>query len=177
MTFLFKHNEWWKAGVAVVLFMIATVLIQNEVAAFEELSGGEPLIELPNLAGENLYDIATLYSDEALESYQYRVQPLDVIYPLTAGVMFFLTLNAFTTRLFPEDSNWRYVPILGLLATLLDWGENLCVFVILRTLENPIDWLSPLTSGFTMIKTIMGMICIILILGMFILWVYRKVRQ
>ncbi|MEL6526565.1 MAG: hypothetical protein AAFQ07_12740 [Chloroflexota bacterium] len=169
-----RHSQWWKVGVAFLFFVLMNIIILNQVSTFEALSGGQPLLELPNLAGQNLYDIANSYGAEALELYQYRIQPIDIVYPLTAGIFFTLFLSALTTRLFKDASIWRYAPLFGILAVLLDWAENLSVFVILRTLDNPINWLSFLTPALSIVKTIAGVICVVFILGMLGVWAFKK---
>ncbi|MEM8856758.1 MAG: hypothetical protein AAGD96_00460 [Chloroflexota bacterium] len=153
-------GRWPAILIAIILFVIGNALILPQVTRFEELTGGTGLIELPNLVGQSLYAIAQTYPADAIELYQRVIQPLDVFYPLTAGLMF-ASIIAWTCKsLFDSDSRWQMLPWLGVLATLFDWLENLGVFTILRTLDNPISLVDAFTQTMIFLKNGFGFISI-----------------
>ncbi|MEM7801332.1 MAG: hypothetical protein AAF633_19215 [Chloroflexota bacterium] len=163
--------------IALVLFFIGNGLILPQVARFGELTGGTGLLELPNLVGQSLYAIAQTYPDDAVELYQRVIQPLDIVYPLTAGLLFASIIAWACQSLFPSDSRWQFLPWLGLLATLFDWLENLGVFIILRTLDNPIPGIDQFTQLMILLKNGVGVIAIGTILVLLIMKLARWARS
>ncbi|MEM7738152.1 MAG: hypothetical protein AAF267_20440 [Deinococcota bacterium] len=81
-----------------------------------------------------------------------------------------------TKVIFSHSSRWQYLPLFGLAATLLDWTENLGVFFILRTRNTPIPWLDVFTRGLTLVKTGVGIICLGLMIGLSVTYLYRYVK-
>ncbi|MEM9992393.1 MAG: hypothetical protein AAF738_11560 [Bacteroidota bacterium] len=148
-----RLSVWWYGIIAFVLYMGVQQVILGYVNRFEELTDGLPMIELPILVNRSLYEIAVQYPQEAIRMYQTNLQPLDIFLPLTAGLWFAVALAFLTKSIFPSTSNWWLLPLLGVLATFLDWAENIGVFFILRTLDAPITGLDILTRVFILTKT------------------------
>ena len=169
-------GRWPAILVTLVLFVVGNGLILPQVTRFEELSGGMSLIELPNLVGQSLYAIAQGYPSEAVQFYQRVIQPLDLFYPLTAGLMFASIIAWACKSLFDSNSKWQMLPWLGLLATLFDWLENLGVFIILRTLDNPISIIDGITRILIILKNGVGFMAIGTILVLLIRVLMRWVR-
>jgi len=162
--------------ISFVLFLIGNGLILPQVTRFEALTGGTSLLELPNLVGQSLYSIAQTYPAEAIELYQRVIQPLDIFYPLTAGLLFASVLAWASQSLFPSDSRWQMLPWLGVFATLFDWLENLGVFIILRTLESPITAIDGFTQVMIVLKNGLGGASIGTILVLLIMKLVRWIR-
>jgi len=171
-----QFAKWPYLVGAFLLVVGSNLLILSQVTRFEEATGGMSLLELPTLIPQNLYAIAQGYTPAGMQIYQSIIQPLDIVFPLTVGLFFALVLAALTTRLFPVDSRRRYLPLLGPLATLGDWLENLGVFFILRTVNDPIPALALLTKAFIVAKLIVGLLAIFSILILFAMWVSQRLR-
>ena len=169
-------GRWQVILLAIVLFVIGNALILPQVTRFEEISGGLPLIELPNLVGQSLYTVAQGYSIEAVEFYKTVVQPLDIFYPLTAGLMFASIIAWACKSLFDSDSRWQMLPWIGLLATLFDWLENLGVFIILRSLDGPISLVDGYTQAMIVLKNGVGFMAIGTVLVLLMMKLVRWVR-
>ncbi len=163
--------------ISFVLFLIGNGLILPQVTRFEALTDGTSLLELPNLVGQSLYDIAQTYPIEAIEFYQRVIQPLDIFFPLTAGLLFASVLAWASQSLFTPDSRWQMLPWLGVVATLFDWLENLGVFVILRTLDNPISAIDGYTQLMIVLKNGSGVAAIGTILLLVIMKFVRWIRS
>ncbi|MEM9776132.1 MAG: hypothetical protein AAF902_16260 [Chloroflexota bacterium] len=162
-------GRWPAILIAIVLFIIGNSLILPQVTRFEELTGGIGLLELPNLVGQSLYAIAQTYPADAIELYQRVIQPLDIFYPLTAGLMFASIIAWACKTLFAPDSRWQMLPWVGVLATAFDWLENLGVFIILRTIDSPIAAVDGFTQVMIVLKNGFGFISIAAILVLLIM--------
>lgn len=159
------------------MFLIVLTVIGTQVGRFEETTNGVPMMEVPEVVSRDLYTVASSYPEEAVRIYQQVLQPLDILLPITAGLWFAIGLAVLTTRLFPASSKWRYLPLLGVLATLTDWAENLGVFFILRTIDNPVAWLDPLTRSLVVAKFMVGAVSFLLLAGLLIVLLVRRLRQ
>ena len=174
MKLIERLAKWPHLLVSFLLFVAGNVAILPQVTRFEEMTNGMSLLEVPTMLSEDLYAVANAYSPEGLRLYQQVIQPLDIIYPLTAGLFFMVGLVMLTTRLFSADSRWRYLPLIGALATLFDWLENLGVFLILQTLEMPNAIFATMTKLFIVLKFGVSSLSVLLLLGLFLWWVVRR---
>lgn len=162
---------------ALLLFIIGNVLIFSQVARFEEATGGMRLLELPTMVSEDFYAVVNDYGEEGRAIYQWVIQPLDVVYPLTAGFLFAVALAILARALFRADSRWQVVPLLGPLATLTDWLENLGVFLILRTADTPIPILETLAKSLIIVKFAISSLAVLTIVILFLIWMVRWMRR
>ncbi|MEM9992394.1 MAG: hypothetical protein AAF738_11565 [Bacteroidota bacterium] len=175
-TFFKRINKWWHLGLAILLSALANFIIFIRLRQFEELTQGTPMIEVPRMIRENLYEVANTYPAEALTIYQTQLQPLDILLPIFSGALFTVALAVFSTRVFPENSRWRYLPVLGLLVTLFDWTHNLTVFFILRTLDTPVAWLELLSRGVLAVGVAVAYSTLISVVTLFLLYLIRLLR-
>lgn len=164
-TFFTRIGRWPYLVGAAVSFVVANLVILGQVRRFEELTGGLALLEVPRMVTQDLYVVAAEYPTSAVTLYRTVIQPLDVLYPLTLGLLLVVVLSMLTVRLFPPTSRWRSLPWLGALPTLADWSENVGVFTILRTIDDPIAWVDPLTRLLTAVKGIVAIGTVLVLAG------------
>ena len=78
----------WFTGVALLLFIAGNAVILPQVTAFEALSGGVAMLEVPTQLGQDLREVVRAYPPEAVAHYRTVLLPIDVVYPATAGLFF-----------------------------------------------------------------------------------------
>ncbi len=162
--------KWPYLLITLFLFIAGNLVILPQVNRFDAVTEGMSLLEVPTLLSENLYTVAQQYNEAGLTLYQTVILPLDIFYPLTAGLFFTIALAMLTKQIYPAGSRWRYLPLLGGLAVILDWLENLGVFLILSTLNTPILIFDLLTRLFILIKFVIGSLTVLLIIILFLVY-------
>ncbi len=86
----FEHLARWPLiGLLVLAFALTNVVIFAGISRFEAVAGGLPILELPSVAPPSeLGAVARAYPPEAALIYRTVIQPLDLLFPLTAGLLF-----------------------------------------------------------------------------------------
>ena len=159
--------RWWIISLYLFAFIITNVLIMGGVSRFEQVANGQPLLEDPRsyaTAGIDLYDIARQYPPEAAQIYKTEIQPLDIIFPLSAG-LFFGTLLYKLVLIIKPNTRWRILGLLGTGLTLSDYCENIGVFTILRTIDTPLPAVMTAVRVASLLKMLVGFGAISCILG------------
>lgn len=176
---VFRRSSGWRGiGAYVLAFMLVNIVILNAVARFETASGGLAILELPSIAppGE-LIATAQAYSPEAAAIYRDAIQPLDLLFPLFAGLLFGSVIYALTVALWGLGTPWRALSLTALLLTLFDYLENLGVFVLLRTIDDPL-WASALLIRVaSLLKFSLGFLPLVAIVVLSALWMIRSFRR
>ena len=103
------------------------------------------------------------------------IQPLDVLYPLTAGLLFGSLIYQLVTAQFGPGSHWRALSLLGAAACLADYLENIGVFVLLRRAEAPPPGVELLIRVVSLVKFSVGIAAVVSILVLLASLLARRV--
>jgi hypothetical protein len=168
--------RWPVIGLLVLAFALINVVIFGAVTRFEAAAGGLPILELPSVAPPSeLGVVARAYPPEASQIYRTVIQPLDVLYPLTAGLLFGSLIYLLVTEQFGPGSPWRALSLLGAAACLADYLENIGVFVLLRTAAAPPPGVELLIRAASLVKFCVGIAALISIVALLASLLARRV--
>jgi hypothetical protein len=106
---------------------------------------------------------------------------LDLIYPLLSALMFStLTIYLFR-RVFPPDSFWQKLPLLGPIVMIVDYLENAGIVTLLLSYPRRLDIVAQAANMFTVAKFALSQVELILIAIGLLGWlgktVYTRVRS
>jgi hypothetical protein len=161
-----------------VAFVVLNVIILSAVQSFEAVSAGLPILEVPSFApASELGEIARAYPPEAAQIYRTVVQPLDVLFPLAAGVFFGSTIYLLAVTVAGRQSPWRALSLLGIGMVLTDYLENIGVFILLRAAENPPPGLEVVLRVVIVVKFAAGIITVICVLALLGILLVQRINR
>lgn len=171
--------RWPIIGLLALAFALTNVVIFGGISRFEAAAGGLPILELPSVASPSeLGEVARAYPPEAARIYRTVIQPLDILFPLTAGLLFGSVIYLLATTQFGPGSSWRALSLLGAGAILADYLENIGVFVLLRTADTPPPGVEFLIRAASLVKFGVGIAALVSILALLAgLFARRVVRM
>ena len=159
--------RWPIVGLLALAFALTNVVIFGGISRFEAAAGGLPILELPSVASPaELGEVARAYPPEAARIYRTVIQPLDILFPLTAGLLFGSMIYLLVATQFGLGSPWRALSLLGAGAILADYLENMGVFVLLRTADSPPLGVELLIRAASLVKFGLGIAAVVSILAL-----------
>jgi len=172
-------------GIFLLLSLISITLINGKpygVAKLREITGGVgiPDIEMTGYSPQRVYDILMAQGEVGRAFYLHFIVPQDFPFPLFYALFYAATLTYLAQRLFPGDSRWQQIGLMGLSAGLADWMENLCLLPLLLSYPQRLDVLAMIACIFTILKTILvvtNMVAIVIGLGWLLVKFVREKMQ
>ncbi len=159
--------RWPIVGLLALAFALTNVMIFGAISRFEAAAGGLPILELPSVAPPSeLGAVARAYPPEAAQIYRAVIQPLDVLFPLTAGLLFGSLIYLLIGTQLGPGSPWRTLSLLGAGACLADYLENIGVFVLLRTADTPPPGVEVLIRVASLLKFGVGIAAVVSIVAL-----------
>ena len=157
-------------GLLFLLALIGRMFISGEpfgVAQLQKISGGTgiPDAELSGYSPQGVYDILTAQGEAGRSFYLHTIIPQDFPFPLLYALLFATILTYLAQRLFPPTHPLQHIGLLGLLAGLADWAENLCLLTLLLNYPQRLDAVAMLANIFTIAKWSLALLNFILILA------------
>jgi len=130
---------------------------------------------------EKAYQLIDSYGEEGRQYYALIELTLDVIYPLVSALLFSsLTIYIFR-RVFPPNSFWQKLPLLGPIVMAIDYLENTGIVVMLLSYPRRLDIVAQAANIFTVAKFALSQLELILIVIGLAGWlgktVYVRVRK
>lgn len=146
---------------------------------------------LTDAAGEEITALDTRFSythEEVLTSfeklgeqgrvlYTVIVGRIDMVYPMVFGFLFVLILAWLLRRITHPESDWMYLSLLPLLVILLDYLENFNTLHLLKTFPNITEEAVSRGETFTLLKHVLGLVCVALIVCLAVVLVVRRMRK
>lgn len=124
---------------------------------------------------ERAYQLIASYGEEGRQYYTLIELTLDAIYPLLSALMFSsLTIFLFR-RVFPLNSFWQKLPLLGLIVMLVDYLENTGIVVMLLSYPRRLDLVAQAANMFTVAKFGLSQLELILIVIGLVSWLGKTV--
>ncbi|GAB4210279.1 MAG: hypothetical protein OHK0022_43060 [Roseiflexaceae bacterium] len=168
--------RWPIIGLLVLSFLLINVVMFGAISRFEAAAGGLPILELPSVAPPSeLGAVARAYPPEAAQIYRTVIQPLDVLFPLAAGLLFGNLIYLLVAAQLGAGSPWRALSLLGAAACLADYLENIGVFVLLRTAEAPPPGVELLIRVVSLVKFGVGIAAVVSIVALLASLLVRRV--
>lgn len=174
-------RRWWIVLLALILNFAAFSLLFALEDQFEVFSGGVPTFDTQNdLTQTLILEQLPLYQGEARAAYL-RFAAFDFVFPLVAGIflvlIYTLLLRLNTWSFAQRLLKWR-LPLLPLLGTLADYGENVSLLSILQLGASPLlldaaILFKRLKLTFLFISGPLAMLLTVLLIGNVIYRVFR----
>lgn len=130
---------------------------------------------------EKAYQLIGSYSEEGRQDYALIELTLDLFYPVLSALFFsLLTIYTFR-RIFPLNSFWQKLPLLGPLVMAVDYLENTGILVMLFSYPRRLDVVAQAANIFTVTKSALSVIELILmvigLVGLLGKIVYTMIRR
>jgi len=148
-------------GKLVILFLFAVIAI-NVFALPVIYPRFETLDLQPSYSPAKAYNLITSYGEEGRQYYALIELTLDLVYPILSALLFSsLTIYTFR-RLFPLNSFWQKLPLLGLIVMAVDYLENTGIVVMLLNYPRRLEVVAQAANIFTVTKFALSQIELIL---------------
>lgn len=127
------------------------------------------------------YQRIASYGEDGRQYYALIELTLDLIYPILSALMF-TSLTIFLFRgVFPLDSFWQKLPLLGPVVMWVDYLENASVVTMLLSYPRRLDLLAQAATMFTDAKIVLSDLELILILVGLLGWlgktIYTRIKK
>ncbi|MCX7772612.1 MAG: hypothetical protein N2376_05805 [Clostridia bacterium] len=169
--------------IALIIFLAAYALISFKpfgMARLHEITGGPSILdmEMSGYSVDKAYQVLEALGAEGRAFDLNAIIPLDFPFPLAYSFFYFFTLAFLTKTLFPQMKKPWLPGLLGFLAGLFDWLENIMIIVMLKNYPTRLENFASLSNIFTTLKSLLTMVCMGLILiGLIVLAAKRLVRK
>ncbi|HSK87517.1 MAG TPA: hypothetical protein VK880_04130 [Anaerolineales bacterium] len=167
-------------GKLVIVFILLVIAINAFVvpAVYPRF---ETLDMKASYSAEEAYQLIASYGEEGRQYYAIIELTLDVIYPLLSALMFSSLTIYFFRRVFPLNSFWQKLPLLGLIVMAVDYLENTAIVVMLLNYPRRLEVVAQAANMFTVAKFALSQLELIVILVGLVGWlgktVYTWVRR
>lgn len=165
-----RGRNIWLLGIITGLLLVAFNLVRFQEFFATQLgySGTQRMFAIDlefNYSPEWVYMVLGNYGDKGREAYGYLLGGFDFIFPLIYSLFLATSLSAILSRLFPERSSWQKLSLLGLLAGMVDWLENIGILSLIINYPRELPSLANLTNIFTMTKDGFLLLNLLLLFG------------
>jgi hypothetical protein len=130
---------------------------------------------------EKAYQLIDSYGQAGRQYYVLIELTLDVIYPILSALMISSIIIFFFRRVFPLDSFWQKLPLLGPIVMIVDYLENTSIVTMLLAYPRQLDFVAQAANVFTVAKFALSYLALILILIGLLGWLgkilYATIRK
>lgn len=171
--------------ISAIFFGICSFFINGNiigVAKLMELTGGVSILDLLNsYTVDQAYSLLESLGEVGRSFYLTRIIPMDFIFPL-GYMLFYASLLALVIKKLDFKSNKvKLVLLVPIIATLLDYTENILIISLLRNYPVRLEAIAKLANIATQAKFIFVMSCIVLVIAglvtMVVKWILKKKSQ
>ncbi len=178
LTLLQKISTGKIVTMFLVLLMVSNWFINGKpygLSQLIEITGGTsiPDMEMTGYSPERLYDILDAQGEAGRAFYRHTIMPQDIFFPFFYACLYATGVTYLARKLFPTRPGLQNLALLGLFAGLMDWAENVCLFIILLNYPQRLDGLALLATTFTVIKGALIIFHMVVMVGGFS-WLWIK---
>ncbi len=164
---------------AVIILIIVPDFFKTPISPlkFEEYSHGLKMLDMTiNYSPEVAYNLIEKYGKQAIEYYLYVMEPFDVLIPALMGLFLCVTCTILLRNII-KSKYLSIIYIFPISGWLFDYMENAGVITMLTKYPSRIDLVARITNLFTMTKSILGTVSIIIICFGTLANVFYKYRK
>lgn len=156
----------------------AFVLILNVGGAkLEEIAGSNAVLDLrQHFTEEEAFALFTKYGEEGRRLY-FRLELVDILYPLAYGAFLALCLAYLLPRVFSPPSAVRRLALLPALAVLMDYAENVGLITMVTTYPERWPRLGTAAGIFNVVKWSLVGVCVALAVTSLLGWGLKMLRR
>ena len=165
---------WW---VMIFLFLVIAVNAWVVPAIYPP----QTLDIQSSYSPEQAYQFIESYGKEGRQYYVLIELTLDLVYPILNALMFSSLTIYFFRRVFPLDSFWQKLPLLGPIVMIVDYLENASIVTMLLSYPRKLEFVAQVANVFTVTKSALTWPELILILIGLLGWlgktVYTRIKR
>lgn len=159
---------WW-----ILVFLLLVIAINAYV--LPAIYPPDTLDIQSSYSPEKAYQLISSYGEQGRQYYALIELTLDLIYPILAALMFSTLTIYFFRRVFPLNSFWQKLPLLGPIVMIVDYLENASIVMMLLSYPRRLDIVAQAANVFTVTKSILTWPELILILIGLLGWVGKTI--
>ena len=150
---------------------------QIGVAGLLKITGGASILDFEfGYSSEKAYGILTALGVEGRTFYLMRILPMDFPLPLTY-MLFFTGVIALLCKHTTQIKPLRFLLFVPVFAMLFDWTENIGILAMLNSYPILPEWAASVASVFGMLKTVFTVGSLVIIVMLFLIYTYSKIRK
>lgn len=161
-------------GRLVILFVLLVIAV-NAFLLPAIYPSFETLDMQSSYSPEKAYQLMESYGEEGRQYYVLLELTLDLVYPLLSALFFSTFTIYFFRRVFPLNSFWQKLPLLGPIVMVIDYLENTGIVIMLLNYPRRLDGVAQAANIFTVAKFALSELELILILVGLIGWVGKTI--
>lgn len=165
--------------VGIVYYMISFSDIG--VAKLMEITGGQNILDLEmgGYSVEKAYDVLEGLGEEGRAFNLKYIIPIDLLFPITYGLFYFVTLTWLATGLFQRMKHPWLIGLIGWVAPVFDFFENWNIYRLLTHYPERLERVAQMADIWTRLKAVsVGISTILVVVGVIVLMVKRfKLKQ
>ena len=177
---IIQKSSWKKATVFTILFAALYILINFSgvgVAGLMKITGGASILDFEfGYSYEKALNMLTALGTEGRVFYQTKILVIDFPFPFSY-MLFYTGFIALLTKHITPKKLFGYLLFVPVLAMLFDWMENIGIIAMLNNYPALPNWAVSLACIMGILKTVFTIGSIIIIAGLFILFLYLKFRR
>ncbi len=124
---------------------------------------------------EKAYQLISSYGEAGRREYIVTELTVDIIYPILWALLFSTFTIYFFRRIFPLESFWQKLPLLGPIVMIVDYLENASIVMMLLNYPRRLEVIARAANIFTMTKFWLSDLELILILIGLLGWLGKTV--
>jgi hypothetical protein len=177
---LARGRNIWLLGITTALLLVVYNFIKlpDFIAGQLGYSGSQPMFAIDlqfNYSPAWVYTVLGDYGEKGRAAYGYLSGLFDFIFPLIYSLFLATALSAILSRLWPgKESGWPKLSLLGLLAGIMDWLENIGIISLIINYPRQLPWLVNITNTFTMAKYGLVLLSLLVIMAGGIILLLRR---
>jgi hypothetical protein len=166
---IIRFSTGWVALVALMVFLLFTVLVLPDQAAKAEAENGD--IGSPDLSffysAEDLYRMAEAYGEEGRQSYVRSRYTFDLVWPLVYTFFLITGISWINRKVFALGSLWQRANLVPIAGAIFDYLENVSTSVVMVRYPAKTVVVDGIATVFTAVKWVFVTLSfILLLLGM-----------
>lgn len=180
MTNLLAKLSTWKLIIPALLGSIYCIyLFQNAQAALTELAG-EPteIIDMKrNYTAPEITEFFTKIKSEGREIHKHTTGVVDMVFPITYGLLFILLSAFLLKKITSPDSKWMYLALIPVALMIVDYIENFNTLNLLDSYPDLSAEMVDSASAITGIKEVLTNISFSLPIVLGIIWLGKWIKN
>lgn len=173
-----KISTTWFVILSLVIFLLFIIIIlprQTEKIETQNRGARSPDTSIWYSAAD-LYTMADAYGQAGRNDFIFSHATFDVAWPIVYTLFLVTSLSWLSVRAYPQDSRFRVVNLVPLLAVLFDFLENITTSLVMLRYPANTPLIDSLAGVFTFIKWFLVVASILLLLLTLVMAVWRRGR-
>jgi hypothetical protein len=162
-----KISNWPGWVVSLVFLLVCYFVVNSDFIGTEyvkQVSGGAAILDtFFYYPSGQVFALLTALGEAGRSAYL-TLNLLDFLFPISYALFFGISLTMTYTFIYPPESKRNWLILLPFITLLVDYGENICVRLMLVNYPAQIPWAAQTASLLTPLKFTLIVICALLIL-------------